>query len=403
MKAKKYLDDDFFWQWIEGHISDDVFRLRLAVHGNPMLEDACTQIECRRKTAKKLPQTLSAARFYFPNTLSAEQATSDSLAEFHATLVDYGSHVLDMTAGLGIDAMHLSGRADSIDACDINPMLTAALDFNCRQARIENINGLHCDSVEFIKGCKADSYDVVFIDPARRASSGGRLYALSDCVPDVVAALPEIMRVSSRLIVKASPMLDLSRVNEELAGVTRLITAGTTSECKEVIAVCDRTSTSAPLISAFTVGHGLFSFTRPDEALAIPVYGSPKVGEVLFEPYPAVMKAAPFRLLCERFGVDKISVSTHLYLSTDAVADFPGKCYRIIDVFAFDKKGIKAIAAAYPTLNIAVRNFPLAAEKLQAKLKIKTGGDLKMFAVTDNDNRRLMVVTRREAQSSLFE
>lgn len=396
METKQYLEEDFFWQWIDEHINDDVFRLRLAVHGNAALEDACTQIECRRKTAKKLPQTLAAARFYFPNTLSAEQSTSDALAEFHASLVEPDSHVLDITAGLGIDAMHLSHRAASVDACDINPSLTAALDFNCRQARIENVKGLNCDSVEFIKACNADCYDVVFIDPARRASSGGRLYALADCVPDVVSALPDIMRVSPRLIVKASPMLDLSRVNEELTGVSHLIAAGTTAECKEVIAVCERTETSIPLISAFTAGYGQFSFTRTEESLAIPVYDTPKVGSLLLEPYPAVMKAAPFRLLSERFGIYKISVSTHLYLSPKVIADFPGKCYRIIDVFVFDKKGVKAIASAYPSLNIAVRNFPLSAEKLQAKLKIKTGGDLKMFAVTDNYNRKLMVVTRRE-------
>lgn len=396
METKQYLYDDAFWHWIEEHIYDDVFRLRLSVHGDTMLEDACTQIECRRKTAKKLPQTLSAARFYFPNTLSAEQATSDRLADFHATLVDDGSRVLDMTAGLGIDAMHLSDRATDIDACDINPELTAALEFNTLQAGITNIRACNYDSVKYIRGCEADKYDVVFIDPARRAMSGSRLYALSDCVPDVVASLPEIMRISPRLIVKASPMLDISRVHDELPGAFRLIAAGTATECKEVIAVCGRTAAVNPVITAFTTDHGQFCFTRVEESEATPDYKSPATGALLYEPYPAVMKAAPFRLLCERFEVKKVSVSTHLYISPAVIDEFPGKCYRIIDVFAFDKRGIKAIASAYPMLNIAVRNFPLSAEKLQAKLKIKTGGDLKMFGVTDYEGHRLMVVTQHE-------
>ena len=396
MKTKPYLYEDSFWRWIEEHINDDVFRLRLSVHGNAMLEDACTQIECRRKTAKKLPQTLSAARFYFPNTLSAEQATSDTLAEFHTSLVDVGSRVLDMTAGLGIDAMHLANRALKVDACDINPQLASALGFNCRQRGISNVKARNCDSVAFIGECGADAYDVVFIDPARRASSGGRLYALSDCVPNVVASLPEIMRIAPHLIIKASPMLDFSRVKEELPGAIRLIAAGTESECKEVIAVCGRTATVDAVLSVFTAGHGLFSFTRREESEATPDYESPATGAILYEPYPAVMKAAPFRLLCERFGVKKISVSTHLYLSPVTVQGFPGKCYRINDVYPFDKKGIKALVSAYPVLNIAVRNFPLSADSLQTKLKIKTGGDLKMFAVTDNGGRRLMVVTHRE-------
>lgn len=301
-----------------------------------------------------------------------------------------------MTAGLGIDVMHMSYSAGSVDACDINPELISALGHNCAEAGIQNVRGLNVDSVEFIRGCAADSYDSIFIDPARRSSGGNRIYNLSDCAPDVTALLPEIMRVAPRLIIKASPMFDISRLTDELKCASRIIATGTTNECKEIMAVCGREIIEEPEISAFTVNYGLFSFTRSQERDATACYRKLKNGDYLLEPLPAIMKAAPFKLLCSRYNVYKVSANTHLYMSSERMDVFPGRNYRIIDIFDFDKKGIRSLTQTYSTLNIACRNFPLSPEKLAAKLKVKIGGDFKMFALTDMDGAKKMVVTRRE-------
>lgn len=392
MDVKDYIHNDSFWEWIKSHAGDDVYRLRYSSHGNEMLTDACLQIECRKRTAKKLNRTLADNRFYFPDSLSAEQCSSDALAEFHSSLVCDGTKILDMTAGLGIDVMHLSKKATLVDACEMNRHLSAALEFNCAQAGIKNVRCINTDSLEFIGQCAPDSYDVVFIDPARRASSGSRIYALAQCKPDIVSGLPAVMRIAPTLIIKASPMIDITSTIRELSGVSRIIAAGSTKECKEIIAICERGFTGAPVISVFTDGYGCFDFMQEDEKNSEIRISNPCPQNYLYEPFPAVMKAAPFNLLSRRYNVGKIAVNTHLYISQANIADFPGRSFLIKDVIPFDKNGIKKVKDEYRQLNIATRNFILPPDLLVKKLKIKEGGSLKLFAVTDSSRNKLMII-----------
>lgn len=384
------------FDFIEANAAADTSRLRLRHHGNREIAWLAMQIDCRRRAAQKLHSTLRCREFLFPTELSAQQCTSDDLAELHAELVGADEKVVDLTAGLGIDAFHIARRSASLTAIDINPDVAEALAHNARALGIENLTALQADSVEWVETCR-EQFDTIFIDPARRGSAGERLFALAQCSPDVTAMLPTLRRISKRLIIKTSPMLDVSHTIQELPGVTDIYCYGTTTECKELTAVVDLRDNSGgdePQIHAVTLGYPSLTFRRSEEAAATARYAIPEPGMILHEPFPAVMKSGAFNLLCNRCGLTKISHDSHLYFAEGDEVEAPTRRYRVEAVYKFSKRGIAECRRDYPQANVAARGFVIGAAELAKKLKVKDGGAKHIFGVTDANGTRRLIATR---------
>lgn len=401
-----YLTDDMFWAWIDRHSGDDPATLRLkhpVAVGDMDYPLAITQIECRRKFGKKLRETLSIwPRFLFPSRLSGEQSTSDMLAGYHASLVIEGCDMLDMTAGLGIDVLHCSTRCTTVTAIERNPDTAAALAANASMAACGNITVKCCDSREYITSGEMKPVGTVFIDPARRSADGGRVFALSDCEPDVIRLLEPLSSLCLRIVIKMSPMLDISHTINSLGGCTKIIAIGDATECKELIAVKDfgeKTDDAPATVSSVTMlGDSIitFDFTAEEEHQApMPPCSVPAEGSFLYEPYPAMMKAGAVKLLANRYGLYMMHHNTRLYHSQDAVADFPGEIFRIERVIDFASRHIKRLHKEYPSLLITTRNFGITAEALRHKLRVRDGGDIRLFGLTDHNGKRLMIIVRR--------
>lgn len=382
---------DTTYRWIADNEKADTIKLRLKYHGNPEMELAITQIECRRKTTVKLADTLSCSRFIFPNTLAAEQSTSDALAEFHATLIEPGSRVLDMTCGLGIDAYHCARRADSVTAIDINPEVTEAVVHNAGALGLDNIKVVCADSVEWTETTNMQ-FDTIFIDPARRGDNGERLFALSHCRPDVVSLLPTMQRIARRVIIKASPMLDVSRTISELRCVEAIYLIGTPTECKELTAVIDFSlpENNSPVLHAVTVGFPTLTFTAAEESATTVAPLMPKNGMTLYEPLPAVLKSGAFSTFAARYGLSPIHPHTHLYLSDRNTADIPARRYEITAVVPFSRQGMGQLGDIHQA-NISVRNFIVSAPELSKKLKLRDGGNIHIFGVKAPDSSYLLL------------
>lgn len=388
------LPEDFY-SWISAHASEDPARLRLK-YGRDRAQEIL-QIDCRRKYSAKLCDTLAADQeFIFPTALSGEQSTSDRLARFHAEMIPDGATVIDLTAGLGIDAMTMARLgADSVVAVERDAEVADALRHNSRNLNNFTVITGDCNEIARHLVTEGRHFDYAFIDPARRAGDGSRVFALSDCEPDVTAMLSTLRSLAGNLIVKASPMLDITDTAERLPGTVEVITLGTSTECKELdIRVdLDSETTDGYIIKAVTLGDGLesvFTFTRAEEASAIAEFGEPKAGDTVYEPYPAVMKAAPFKLLGERFGLKKAGPNTHLWFSDNEVPDFPGRALRVVEVLPYMSKHIKRYASRYPRVGVTTRNFDTGADALRAKLGVKDG-PMRLFAITTFNSRKLMI------------
>lgn len=377
----------------------DPAKLRLKYHksGDIDYDFAITQIECRKKYAKKLSQTLARyPEFLFPSALAGEQCTSDLLARYHATLVNTGDKVVDLTAGLGIDAWHISNRAGQVTAIELDPLKAECLKDNYGQ-----ITAVHDDCRDYILRSADGAFDIAFIDPARRAVDGGRVFALSDCQPDVLEMMPQLKRVTKKLIIKASPMLDITNMLRSLPYAANAISLGTPTECKELVAVVDFTAEKKEIedaqIEAVTILNesriSQMLFTKREESSARAQIAEASAGKYLLVCYPAVMKAAAYNLLSERFGIGKISANTQLYVADAVPEGFPGEAFKIEEIVPYESKYIKRLKSRYPKIMVSVRNFDISADALRAKLGVKDGGDKRLFAYTDSLGRKFMAIT----------
>lgn len=378
----------------------DFNKLRLKYAGNAEKMDEILQAECRYKTARKLPDTLSCEGFRFPSLSVAEMATSDAVAREHCRLVSPGDRVLDMTCGLGIDTFAFARSGCDVTAVELDPATAREIVHNAAALDLDKIRIINGDSVRWLEDNPSESFDTIFIDPARR-DNRGRHFALADCTPDVTSCLDLLLSRCRRLVIKSSPMLDIAAVRRELPVAQSTLLIGTRSECKELVTVIpgDGAVTCITLLSDNR--HSEFSFNPADEAAATPILGLPAAGGFLYEPYPAVMKSGAVKLLSTRFGVSKLNTNTHLYYSPAPVPDFPGDEFVIEEIIPFDKKRIKNIAVRYPVINVATRNFPLSAPDLARRLKTKDGGDRKLFGTTVSNSERVMIISQTSAPSSV--
>lgn len=390
--------DNQFWEWVEQHAASDPHTLWIK-YGKTHA-DAIVQVECRRKFGKKLAATLQRVpRWYFPSVLAGEQSTSDALAAFHARLVPEFARMADMTAGLGIDAVHCAAVANHVTAIEIDAAKADSLRENAAAAGIENIEVVNVDCRDWLKNYSGPKLDIIFMDPARRATDGSRVYGIADCEPDLLQMLPELREKTHTLLVKLSPMLDVAAVLDALPDCVRLIALGTPTECRELLAYIDfehpAASRDAVVVDAITIGADLrseFRCTRAEEQVADAVYGRPRVGDWVCEPYPAVMKVGAVRLVSERYRLQKLAPNTHVYFAPERLDHFPGEQRRVAEVLPYASKVIKRFARRWPRINVAARNFGISADALRAKLSVADGGNLRLLAVTDLANERILLV-----------
>jgi len=388
-----------FWAWVDAHAGDEPTRLYLRYGASRRLE--ILQVESRRHHRAKLAGAFALRpRLLVPTALAGEQASSWAMAQWHASLVAPGSRVADLTAGLGIDLLAICASASAVVAVERDPDVADALRHNFPEAEV-----VGADCRDFVRDALAAgrTFDTIFIDPARRGADGARLYALAQCSPDVAGMMPDLLRLAPQVIVKASPMLDIAHTLGELPACTRICAVGTAAECKELVAVC----TAAPAdasdgiladatadvpVSAVTAGAGELTFTRAGEAAARASYAVPAVGQYVYSPWPAVMKAAPYNLLCERYGTSMLGPNTRLWTSAALRDDFPGRAYRVDEVLPYASRLIRRYAATHPAVGVTVRNFDIDASALRRKLGLRgDSADVRLFAVKGPSAEPLLV------------
>ena len=384
-------------KYILEHIDDDV--RNLALHMKE-IEDfrpkfVLQQIAGIQAMKRKMPQWAENEDIIYPVHLSLEQCSSKFTTRPKSNIIwRYCNKIseknyADLTGGFGVDFSVMSagfGRSYYVERnnelCEI-----AANNFNALKLRnYEIING---DGVEFLKNFDGH-FGAVFIDPARRSKSGSKTVRISDCEPDVVSFQDILLEKTDLSIIKLSPMLDISECTSKLKNVAEIHVVGVDGECKELLAVLIPGFNEEPKIFVYDTDRYIHIFLKSDEANSdAETATNLETGMYLYEPNAAIMKAAPFNLLAEHYFLEKISDNSHLYVSEDLINDFPGRIFRIVMVGGV--KDFHHIEKA----NIAVRNFPLKADELRKKLKIKDGGDIYLFATTLNDGRKALIETRK--------
>ena len=361
----------------------------LAFKGSPFpaieIQELLQQIESRRRIENKLPTWFKSEGIIYPPKLNLEQTSSEITAAYKASLVN-GKTLADITGGFGVDSYFFSDKFEAVSHFETNVELSKTASNNFK---VLDKNNIKCFPEDGIKAILNTSFDIVYADPSRRHDSKGKVFFLKDCEPNIPKYISEILHNCKQLILKTSPMLDISIGLDELSYVSQIHIIAINNEVKELIWIIEQSATNTPDIKTVNFskeGVEKFDFCWHQEANAALDFAS----EYLYEPNAAIFKSGAFDLISERFALNKLHRNTHLYSSEKRI-DFPGRRFKIDEVIPYSKAGMRTIGMIKKA-NISIRNFPESVETLRKKWKITDGGNKYLFFVTNMDDKKEVLV-----------
>ena len=237
---------------------------------------------------------------------------------------------------------------------------------------------------------------LIFIDPARRDDAGNKVVSLKDCTPDVTLLQEEMLSKADYVIIKLSPMLDWHRAVSELNCVQEVHIISVNNECKELLLVLSARNMGNLRIYCINDAQSFVCDEMDMESSSVKIAPSTfEEMQYLYEPNASLMKAGCFSVLSERYDARMLSKNSHLFVSREPIAAFPGRSFRIIAISSFNKKELKRHLSGITKANIATRNFPLSVAELRKRLKLKDGGETYIFATTLSDESHVLVITEK--------
>ena len=377
--------------FIRSHANDDVRQLALQGKKNPEVDMtyALDQIAGRQKARVKIPSWAANDGIVYPPHLSMEQCSSEATARYKAQIAGKGKRIVDLTAGFGVDMALISQGFQKAVHVERQPQLCAISSENFRLLGLNHIEVVCGDGVAYLHTMR--HADLLFIDPARRDVHGGRTYDISDCTPNVLEILDEMLEKADRVMIKLSPMLDWRKAVADLGKVNEVHIISVDNECKELLLILSKTKKPLRVFcvnndECFEVVEGISSQPRP----------LPQDMRYLYKPNASVMKAGCFDLIEQRFGVVQLERNSHLFVSDKEILGFPGRQFLIEKRTSMNKRELKATLADVDQANITVRNFPMSVAELRKRLKLKEGGDVYIFATTISDEGHQLLVCRKK-------
>ena len=316
----------------------------------------------------------------------------------------------DLTGGFGVDFSYLARGFSQATYVERQRHLCELAEHNMAALGLDQARIVCGDGVEYLS--QMDPVDFIYLDPARRDEHGSRTYAIEDCTPNVLELRDLLLAKSRFTLVKLSPMLDWRKAVVDFDGAVREVhIVATGNECKELLLVLGRPAQAnardsvdgagsyrrlAPHVFCVNDDQRIdYDSAEYTQGLRIGGRPLPDAKRYLYEPNASIMKAGCFDLVEERFGVTQIGPSSHLFVSEQQIADFPGRGFAIEAVGSMNKKDTKRLLNGVKQANIAVRNFPLTAPQLRKKLKLADGGTVYLFGTTMQGGDHVLLRTSK--------
>ena len=421
--------------FVQEHIADDLTRLVLDRKKWPDIDMdlAVSCIQSRRKLKGKVQEWYMNPALIFPVGLSAEQCSSSATGLYKSEVAlkiaeGRAFRLADLTGGLGVDSWYFSQKATQIWYHEMQDRLCMASEHNFKALNVGNIVVRNKISThETIDEILSEAGpDIVYMDPARRGEGGKKVFLIEECTPDVLTLKDQIYKHCRHILLKLSPMADITMACSRLGTTCREVhVVASGGECKELLIWMDREWSGEYTITAVELPAGYpdinpatFSFCTSDEKISplaslcrndsstllssqAPLLSSRAESRdlFLFEPGKAMMKAGCFNLIAERFGMSKLGVSTHYYITDDTgKADKLkpyGKVYMILSCSPLDKRSIKAAGKEYPRAEVTARNIPMDTETFRKKLGVTSGDDAHIFGLKSDSLGNLLIITKR--------
>ena len=383
--------------FIRQHEDNDIRELALKLDKDKYREldvDLLLKQISGRKTAKdKLPSWYNHDEIIYPVHLSIEQASSEATANYKASLIpDGNSTFADLTGGMGVDFAFLSQRFAQSVYVEQNRELCETAGHNFEVLGLQNVATENSTSEAYLE--KMLAVDVIYLDPSRRDDTGKKVVRIEDCSPDVTKIQDLLLAKAKIVLIKFSPMLDISLAIKSLKKVSEIHVVSVENECKELLFLLSSEKDRTRYIAVNLNKNGKiekFYFTHEEEQNAeISFAGT--IGKYLYEPNASILKAGGFKSVAQQFDIQKLHVNSHLYTSDRLISNFPGRVFEVTTWFIPNKKNIKSFVSETKKANISVRNFPMSVAEIRQKTGIKEGGDVYLFATTVGNGTKVWVV-----------
>ena len=358
---------------------------------NTTQQEIVEQIEAKKRCKKKLPTWFNTEGIYYPNKLNIEQTSSEPTAQYKANLVS-GKSLIDLTGGFGVDCFYFSKKVAQVTHCEINNKLSEIAQHNFQKLNCNNCTTAPIDGLQHLSNTSV-KFDWIYIDPSRRNDMKGKVFLLKDCLPNVPENLMLLFKKSNNILIKTSPLLDITNGLRELQFVSEVHVIALNNEVKELLFVLKKDFLGIPITKTVNIKKNTtesFEFThgKPIEIK----YSLPQ--KYLFEPNGAILKSGGFFEVAKQFNISKLHQHSHLYTSLTKLAQFPGRSFKIHEILPYHKKNLKK-RFKNQQVNVTTRNFPKTVASIRTELQLKDGGDTYFFFTTDiNFNKILLICTK---------
>ncbi|WP_342663227.1 class I SAM-dependent methyltransferase [Salinimicrobium terrae] len=367
----------------------------MAFQGSPFegisIQELLVQISGKKKAEKKLPLWFEKSGIIYPPNVNLEQTSSEITAKYKASLIQ-GHNLADITGGFGIDSYYFAEKFEQVRHFELNPHLQEIAAHNFELLGAKNVISEAGDGIEFLKNT-SEKFDWIYIDPSRRDEAGGRVFFLSDCLPNIPKNLELLQEKTDSILLKTSPLLDLQAGLRELQNVHEIHIVAVENDVKELLWIFKKNVSEEIRIKTinFQKKEKQLFESSFDNALIAEVYSDPEI--FLYEPNAAIMKSGLFAALGKEFGLKKLHPNTQLYTSEEPV-EFPGRRFKILQVLPFRKKHLKK-DFQLKKANITTRNFPETVAELRSQFKIKDGGENYLFFTTLLNEEKVVLLCQK--------
>lgn len=369
------------------------------------------QIEGYQLAKKKLPSWADTKGMWYPPRLAMEQCSSEAAATYKSSIVDRlakdfsKANYVDLTGGFGVDFAYMSKHFNKAIYVERQEELCKVARHNFHVLGLNNAQVLNSDCRTALETLASET-DIIYIDPARRSDDGRKTIAISDCTPDVISLQDELFRKSGHIVIKLSPMLDITQALRELKKVKEVHIISIKGECKELLFVLDSSATDDcaaefHCVNLNTKDAPLISAGRPSARADIARVSTEELhGTALFEPNASIMKARMQAEFAAQYGLTQLHPQSNLFIckkGTDDQSDaekrkhIPARSFEIIEASDFSKKSIRQLLKDTTKGNLTVRNFPASVAVLRKKLKLQEGGEYYFFATTLANDKHVLI------------
>ena len=375
-------------KFIQEHLQQDPTSLALAAKKYPNLDikKLAGQIQARQKLKEKLPTWSSNSEIYFPPQISLEQASSEATALFKASLVN--GNIIDITGGMGVDTWAFSKTCSQVTYVELQNDLFECTRQNHEVLGLTNVSHVSGNGM----GSLNASFDWIYVDPARRDKKGNKVILFKDCQPNVLDILEYAERC--KILIKTSPVLDIQRAIIELNGVEKVYVVAFQNEVKELLFIKSKNNNQNPPIELLELTNPqpiIYQGNLEKEKKAKMAIGD--AGKYIYELHPTLLKAGFFKSV-QQLGVWQLGQHTHLYSADTRILNFPGKTFEKISSGPVQPDWLR-LHLTDSRVNISTKNFPLKADALRQKLKLKDGGEFTLFGIQNRQEKNELILCKK--------